>query len=132
MTAPYITEQRKLLQQVQAVEDYEAELPIPQHVSPDATVRIPAEMFPSDPLALRYFTYYFDNIHPYCPVINRAQFYLQWRTDKDSIPALLLEAIFACASTQLDGQQTGTRWLALASSRSILFQSSYVLVADLT
>lgn len=103
----------------QAVEEYEADLPLPQHTSPDLTVRIPPEMFPSEQRALQYFKYFFDNIHPYCPVIDRAHFYQQWHTDKESISALLLEAIFACSSLQLEGQQQGTKWLALASSQSL-------------
>jgi hypothetical protein len=118
LSAPYITAQRKNLQQSHAVEDYEADLPIPQHTSPDSTVRIPLEMFPPEQQAMRYFQYFFDNIHPYCPVVSQVHFMHQWHTDKDSISALLLEAIFACASTQLDGQQEGVKWLALASSKS--------------
>lgn len=117
-TAPYITAQKKSLASTHAVEDYEADLPLPQHISSDFTVRIPPEMFPSDQQAMKYFKYYFDHVHPYCPVINRAHFFDQWHTDRTSISTLLLEAIFACASMALDGHQAGTKWLALASSET--------------
>ncbi|KAF2096590.1 hypothetical protein NA57DRAFT_42152 [Rhizodiscina lignyota] len=110
------------LASTQAVEDYEADLPVPQHTSSDYRVRIPQEMFPSEQRALQYFKYFFDNIHPYCPVINRAAFYQQWHTNKDSISALLLEGIFACSSLALEGAQAGTKWLALASKHEDSFK----------
>jgi hypothetical protein len=88
----------------------------------DHTVRIPPEMMPSEEQALHYFDYFFNNIHPYCPVVNKAYFYQQWQTARGSISPLMLEAIFACATIMLEPASEGNKWLALASSQSISIQ----------
>jgi hypothetical protein len=75
-------------------------------------------MMPSEQQALDYFDYFFTNIHPYCPVINKSYFYQQWHTARESISPLMLEAIFACASLMLEEPGQGNKWLALASSRT--------------
>jgi hypothetical protein len=84
-------------------------------------------MMPSDEQALQYFEYYFTNIHPYCPVINKAYFYQQWQTARDSISPLMLEAIFACATVMLENVAEGNKWLALASSQCPPFLLAFVL-----
>jgi hypothetical protein len=118
--APYITNQKKTLAEAPAVEEYEIHLP--PHSSLDHTVRIPPEMMPSEQQALHYFDYFFTNIHPYCPVINRTYFYQQWQTARESISPLMLEAIFACASLLLDEPSQGNKWLALASKHEESFK----------
>ncbi|ORX94520.1 hypothetical protein BCR34DRAFT_499193 [Clohesyomyces aquaticus] len=118
--APYIMNQRKTLAETPAQEEYEVQLP--PSASLDHTIRIPPEMMPSEDQALQYFDYYFTNIHPYCPVINRAYFYQQWQTAPETISPLLLEAIFACASLMLDGVSEGNKWLALASKHEESFK----------
>lgn len=94
----------------------ELEINIPQHTSPDMTVHIPPEMMPSEAKALHYFDYFFTNVHPYVPVLNRSYFYQQWQTDRASISPLILEGIFACTALMLGENAEGNKWLALASS----------------
>ncbi|KAL7778992.1 hypothetical protein CFE70_008495 [Pyrenophora teres f. teres 0-1] len=122
--APYITNMKKTLAETPAQEEYEVVLP--QSVSLDHTVRIPPEMMPSDDQALHYFEYFFANVHPYCPVINKAYFYQQWHSAPDSISPLMLESIFACSTLMLGDIEEGNKWLALATSQcSILFTCAF-------
>ncbi|KAF2146863.1 uncharacterized protein K452DRAFT_218581 [Aplosporella prunicola CBS 121167] len=118
--APYITNQKKTLANAPAVEDYEIHLP--DDHSPDMTIRIPPEMMPTDQQALDYFEYFFTNIHPYCPVINRQFFFQQWQTSRHSISPLILEAVFACSSLMLDDPSQGNKWLALVSKHEESFK----------
>ncbi|KAF1975677.1 hypothetical protein BU23DRAFT_66258 [Bimuria novae-zelandiae CBS 107.79] len=118
--APWITNQRKNLAETPALEDYEIQLP--PLTSLDNTVRIPPEMMPSEEQALHYFEYYFDNIHPYFPVINKPSFYQQWQAARDSLSPLMLEAIFACSSLMLGEDTEGHRWLALAAKHEESFK----------
>jgi hypothetical protein len=113
-TAPYITNMKKALAETPAQEEYEVQLPL--SVSLDHTVRIPLEMMPADEQALHYFDYFFTNIHPYCPVVNKAYFYQQWQNARASISPLMLEAIFACSTLMLGDIEEGSKWLALATS----------------
>jgi Fungal specific transcription factor domain len=92
---------------------------LPHDSSPDSRLRIPLEMMPSEDIAMQYFDYFFTNIHPYVPVLNRTSFYHQWNTNRESISPLLLEAIFACSAMMLDDRVQGQKFLALASSKSI-------------
>jgi len=112
-SAPYIADKKKLAE-TPAVEEYEISLP--QDLSPDQRVRIPLEMMPSDQQAMQYFHYFFDNIHPYVPVLSRPSFYQQWNTNRDSISPLVLEAIFACSAFMMNDTAQGQKWLALATS----------------
>jgi hypothetical protein len=114
LAAPYITNMKKTLAETPAQEEYEVQLP--QSVSLDHTVRIPPEMMPSDEQAMHYFEYFFANVHPYCPVINKAYFYQQWHSAPGSISPLMLESIFACSTLMLGDVEEGNRWLALATS----------------
>lgn len=113
--APYIADRNKLAD-APAVAEYEVD--IPQHTNPDQPLSIPPEMMPSDDQALQYFQYFFANIHPYVPVLNRQSFFQQWSSSRDSISPLLLEAIFACTTMTLEDHAQGNKWLALANSTS--------------
>ncbi|OSS49817.1 hypothetical protein B5807_06060 [Epicoccum nigrum] len=118
--APYITNQKKALAETPAQEEYEVQLPA--SVSMDHIVRVPPEMMPSEEQALHYFDYFFTNIHPYVPVINKTYFYQQWQSARDSISPLMLEAIFACSSMMLGNHDEGNKWLALASKHEESFK----------
>jgi len=113
-SAPYIADKKKLAE-TPALEEYEISLP--QDLSADQRVRIPLEMMPSDQQAMQYFQYFFDNIHPYVPVLSRPSFYQQWNTNRDSISPLVLEAIFACSAFMMNDTAQGQKWLALATSK---------------
>jgi hypothetical protein len=115
--APYITNMKKALAETPAQEEYEVQLPA--SVSLDHTVRVPPEMMPAEEQALQYFDYFFANVHPYCPVINKAYFYQQWQSARDSISPLMLEAIFACSTLMLGDMEEGSKWLALATSQCL-------------
>ncbi|KAF2400422.1 hypothetical protein EJ06DRAFT_537972 [Trichodelitschia bisporula] len=117
--APYIAGNKKLAE-APAVE--EIEINLPQTMSPDSRVRIPLEMMPSEEQALRYFDCFFNNIHPFVPVLQRQSFYHQWDTNRESISPLMLEAIFACSSLMLDEVQEGSKWLALAAKHEESFK----------
>jgi hypothetical protein len=106
---------KKTLAETPAQEEYEVQLPA--SVSMDHTVRVPPEMMPAEEQALQYFDYFFTNVHPYCPVINKAYFYQQWQSARDSISPLMLEAIFACSTLMLGDIEEGSKWLALATSQ---------------
>jgi hypothetical protein len=111
--APYILGEKKALAETPAVED--PEIVLPPSVGTDPTIRIPPEMMLSDERAMDYFGYYFNHIHPYLPVLNRAAFYEQWRSARHTISPLLLEGIFACVSRYLEDLIEHRRWLALAA-----------------
>lgn len=82
-------------------------------------IRIPPELMPDEETCLRYFELYFQNVHPYVPVLNRTHFYTQWHTDRDSISPLILEAILAIGGRFANEPAQGQQWLALASSKLI-------------
>ena len=98
-------------------EDFEIPLP-PLRTGAGSHVRIPPELMPAHEDAMHYFEVFFNDVHPYVPVINRAYFFRQWQHDRSSISPLLLEAIFACAGRMSDEPAQGAQWLALASSES--------------
>ncbi|KAI9806902.1 MAG: hypothetical protein M1833_002560 [Piccolia ochrophora] len=119
---PYITHQKKNLAEappVEEVDEYIRNLPSPS--GPHQTIQIPPKIMPSDPHALRYFNIFFTEIHPYVPVLNKNFFYQQWHNNRESISVLLLEAIFACASTLSEGSREGAKWLALAGKHADSF-----------
>jgi hypothetical protein len=126
--APYITNMKKTLAETPAQEEYEVQLPASVRI--DHTVRVPPEMMPSEEQALHYFDYFFANVHPYCPVINKAYFYQQWQSARDSISPLMLEAIFACSTLMLGDIEEGSRWLALATSEKPRLYVVFIQLAD--
>lgn len=71
---------------------------------------------PEENIVMHYFDLYFENVHPYVPVLNKTAFYTQWHHDRESISPLILEAIFAIAGRLADEPAQGHQWLALASS----------------
>lgn len=93
----------------------EPEVALPASVMTDPSGRIPPEMMPHDERVLDYFGYYFNHVHPYIPVLNKQAFYEQWQTARETIPPLLLEAIFASVARYLDHPIECKRWLALAA-----------------
>lgn len=114
--APYISQQKKSLAEAPALEEFEVKLPSTA-IGSGATVRIPPELMPSEEQCTEWFEIFFNNIHPYIPVISKPYFDRQWRTNRTSISPLILEAIFACAGRMSDDPAQGAQWLALASSR---------------
>lgn len=122
-SAAYITNEKKTLAETfetPAADDYGVLLPA--SVGTDSIVRIPPEMMLAEERAMDYFGYFFNYVHPYVPVLNRKQFYEQWRTARASISPLLLEGIFACVARYLDDQHEVRRWLALASRHEESFK----------
>ena len=97
------------------IDDAEENLP-PLSTAAGSQIRIPPELMPSDDEAAHYFSIFFEQVHPYVPVINRTHFYRQWTHDRSSLSPLLLEAILACAAYLADPGQ-GAQWLALAGSK---------------
>lgn len=86
---------------------------------------------PEDDEAMHYFRIYFDDIHPYVPVVHRSSFYYQWQSDRQSMSPLLLEAIFASAGRVSDDPAQGTQWLAMANSRKPAVILDELLTSDL-
>lgn len=102
------------------VEEYN-DLLVPSLYGPDLKVRIPPELMPEEDTCLQYFCIYFENVHPYVPVLNKYLFYQQWYTNRDSISPLILEAIFALAC-QLTGRPSeSNKWLTLSSKHANSF-----------
>lgn len=118
--ASYIANEKKTLAETPAVE--EVEIILPPSVSTDSTVRIPPEMMLSDDRVTDYLGYFFNYIHPYVPVLNRAAFYEQWRSARHSISPLILEGIFACVAQYLEEPIEVRRWLALAARHEESFK----------
>ena len=98
--------------------EYEPPLP-PNPTGPGLKIRIPPELMPDDDMVLQYFDLYFANVHPYVPVLDKAQLYQQWHSNRESISPLILEAIFAVAGRLADEPALGQQWIALASSTVI-------------
>ena len=117
--APYIRRQRtdRVEPDAPIQDDAEVKLP-PLSTGAGAKIRIPPELMPADEDVMEYFRIYFDEIHPYVPVIPRAHLYYQWQNDRRSISPLLLEALFACAGRLSEEPAEGAQWLALANSKS--------------
>ncbi|KAE8390669.1 hypothetical protein BDV23DRAFT_172129 [Aspergillus alliaceus] len=120
--APYIRQQRKEKGEPEIPVQDEAEEPLPPlRTGAGSTIRIPPELMPSDEEVTDYLKIYFDDIHPYVPVVHRSHMYYQWQYDRNSISPLLLEALFACAGRQSDDPAQGAQWLALANRHESSF-----------
>lgn len=114
--APYINQESKdHIKPQTALAECEQSLP-PLYNGANSSLQFPAELMPSDTEALEYFRVYFDDLHPYLPVIPRNYFYEQWRREKWDISPLLLSALFACSARALNDTAKATKWLALANS----------------
>ncbi|EMR71104.1 putative cutinase transcription factor 1 alpha protein [Eutypa lata UCREL1] len=121
-TAPYLNNKSALLNReeepaIEEVDDFKSSLP-PMMSGSGLKIRIPPELMPDEETILQYFDLYFANVHPYVPVLNKAQFYNQWHNNRESISPLLLEAIFAVAGRLADEPAQGQQWIALASTAS--------------
>ena len=117
MTAPYLSNRKKESAAVEeAVFEDSDNFAITQIIAgPGSKIRIPPELMPDEETALRYFDVYFNNIHPYVPVLNKTLFYQQWHGDREAISPLILEAMFAHAGKLEDEPSQGQQWLALAT-----------------
>lgn len=124
-TAPYLNNKNKnktLVEEPAFEEPDEFKHVLQTSLSgPDLKVRIPPELMPDDETILSYFDTYFMNVHPYVPVLNKAIFYQQWHTNRESISPLILEAIFAIAGRLADEPSQGHQWLALAAKHADSF-----------
>lgn len=110
------------------IQEQEDNLP-PLRTVAGSQIRIPPELMPPDDEALRSFNAFFEEIHPYFPVLNRSFFYNQWQSERSAISPLLLEAIFACAGRLMDQPAGGSQWLALANRRCLI---TFYCLAQLT
>ncbi|KAJ5783660.1 transcriptional regulator family: Fungal Specific TF [Penicillium psychrosexuale] len=120
--APYIRRQRtdRIEPDAPVQDDVEEQFP-PLRTGSGVTIRIPPELMPAEDDVMAYFKIYFDEIHPYVPVVSRAHLYYQWQHDRHSISPLLLEALFACAGRLSDEPAEGAQWLALANRHETSF-----------
>lgn len=90
---------------------------LPPISAPGSKIRIPPELMPDDETAMQYFELYFENIHPFVPVLYKPHFYHQWKTARETISPLILEAIFAIGGRLAEEPAMGQQWLALASRK---------------
>lgn len=95
-------------------DDFESVLP-PIVTGPGHKVRVPPALMPDEASALHYFDLYFAQVYPYVPVLDKAQFYRQWDSARDTISPLVLEALFAIGGRLAEDPSQGHQWLALAS-----------------
>ncbi|KAH8813191.1 hypothetical protein F5884DRAFT_671551 [Xylogone sp. PMI_703] len=124
-SAPYLNNKSKnksLVEEppLEDIDDFKVILP-PTLPGPDLKIRIPPELMPDEATAMQYFDMYFNNVHPYVPVLNKTAFYQQWHTNRDTISPLILEAIFAIGGRLADEPAQGHQWLALASKHADSF-----------
>ncbi|KAJ5962380.1 hypothetical protein N7501_007321 [Penicillium viridicatum] len=120
--APYIRRQRtdRIEPDAPVQDEVEEQFP-PLRTGSGVTIRIPPELMPAEDDVMTYFKIYFDEIHPYVPVVSRAHLYYQWQHDRHSISPLLLEALFACAGRLSDEPTEGAQWLSLANRHETSF-----------
>ncbi|KAM7222560.1 hypothetical protein V8F06_002054 [Rhypophila decipiens] len=123
-TAPYLNSKHPSTREeepaVEDADDYASFLP-PLTSGRGAKIRIPPELMPDDDTVLRYLNLYFENTHPYVPVLDKTYFYHQWHNNRESISPLLLEAIFAISGRLADDPGEGQQWLALATRHADSF-----------
>lgn len=113
--APYLRQQKPNAEPDGPIQEIEIELP-PLSTAAGSQIRIPPPLMPDDEDAKDLFKIFFENVHPYVPVLCRSQFYHQWQTDRQGISPLLLEAIFACAGRVSGEPVEESPWLALGNS----------------
>ncbi|MCJ1310920.1 hypothetical protein MMC25_004588 [Agyrium rufum] len=118
--APYISKQREALAKEAAFEEEEdVDVDLPR--GSGSVVQIPPSMMPSDDVVLEYFRLFFEEVHPYVPVVSKSYLYTQWNSDRSKISPLLLEAIFAAAARFSDDPRQLHQWLALAAKHENCF-----------
>ncbi|KAK1141924.1 hypothetical protein N8T08_008335 [Aspergillus melleus] len=120
--APYIRQQRRegVEPEVSSQDEAEGTLP-PLNTGAGSTIRIPPELMPADDEIMKFFKIYFDDIHPYVPVVHRSHLYYQWQHERHLISPLLLEALLACSGRLSDDPAQGAQWLALANRHESSF-----------
>ena len=79
-------------------------------------VKIRPNDMPSNDEAAEMFSIFFNHVHPYIPIVNKAAFCRLWETQREQISPLLLETIFACAGRLTTQPQRGLKWIAMATS----------------
>lgn len=120
--ASYISVQNRRLAETPAYEPGDEEMepnnPSFLAVQHEYAVKIRPEDFPSESDASEMLTIFFEHCHPYIPIVNKAIFLQQWRSNsREQISPLLIEAIFACAGRLMTDPSIGLRWIARASSK---------------
>ncbi|KAI5800545.1 hypothetical protein FPQ18DRAFT_253090 [Pyronema domesticum] len=117
--AGYISAQSRRLADAPAYEPWsdEAEPNNPSFMpgQHEFAVKIRPNDMPSNEEAAEMFSIFFNHIHPYIPIVNKAAFYRLWETQREQISPLLLETIFACAGRLHDQPQKGLKWIAMAT-----------------
>ncbi|KAL7269884.1 hypothetical protein RUND412_007427 [Rhizina undulata] len=116
--ANYISAQGRRLAETPAYEPWTEEIePNPSFMpgQHDFAVRIRPEDMPSEEDSLEMFSIFFNHVHPYIPIVNKAAFYRQWNTSRESISPLLLETIFACAGRLTTDSSKGLKWITMAT-----------------
>jgi hypothetical protein len=118
LSAPYIKKQTLTDNTNPGVEDSEDDSHVPPLVPSgcEYLLWIPASLIPSEQQVRHLFDIFFRDIHPYIPVINKAEFYRQWNTNRESLPPLVVEAIFASAGRISNDPTVGLKWLHIYSS----------------
>ncbi|KAH0608934.1 uncharacterized protein H6S33_001162 [Morchella sextelata] len=116
--ANYISAQGRRLAETPAYEPWTEEIePNPSFMpgQHEFAVKIRPEDMPTDEEAMEMFGIFFNHIHPYIPIVNKAAFYRQWSASRDSISPLLLETIFACAGRLTTDPAKGLKWISMAT-----------------
>jgi hypothetical protein len=103
--------------------DYDVVLP-PLSSGAGLKIRVPPELMPSEETCAHYFDLYFTQVHPYVPVLDRAAFYRQWSTARETISPLILEAMFAMGGRLAEEPAQGQQWLALATRHADAFMDT--------
>jgi hypothetical protein len=131
--APYLRPDKSSTKEPEApLQEAEPEFKLTAAFRTDAgsQIRIPPALMPSDEDALEAFQKFFQDVHPYVPVLCRSHFYDQWHDDRASISPLVLEAVFANAGRYGDDPAQGAQWLALANSKLALIHLETTLTSE--
>lgn len=123
-TAPYLRNKASFRREEEPAfedeDDFDVVLP-PLSSGAGLKIRVPPELMPSEETCVHYFDLYFTHVHPYVPVLDRAAFYRQWHTSRETISPLILEAMFAIGGRLAEDPAQGQQWLALATSSPTMF-----------
>jgi hypothetical protein len=123
-TAPYLRNKASFRQEEEPAfeDDDDFDVPLPPLSSrAGSKIRVPPELMPSEETCVHYFDLYFTHVHPYVPVLDRAAFYRQWHTSRETISPLILEAMFAIGGRLAEDPAQGQQWLALATRHADAF-----------
>ncbi|KAI5798982.1 hypothetical protein EDC01DRAFT_25404 [Geopyxis carbonaria] len=116
--ASYISAQSRRLAQTPAYEPLDEGEPnnpsfMPRHS--EFAVKISDEDLPSPDDTAEMFSIFFNHIHPYLPIVDKATFLHKWNTAREQLSPLLIESIFACAGRLTTDPSKGLKWIGLAS-----------------